>query len=118
MTRATALRSTLHYDVTIETVPKLRLATLPHRGDYQKIGASFERLFAWAGGLGLLRPGVRMIGIYYDDPDSKPLADELGGRDFNTVIGTVRFDQKGDLSQNPYRLFRYDGTRFVPDEAK
>ncbi|PRH86640.1 AraC family transcriptional regulator [Labrys okinawensis] len=75
MTRATALRSALHYDVTIETVPRLRLVTLPHRGDYQKIGASFERLFAWAGGHGLLRPGVRLIGIYYDDPDSKPVAD-------------------------------------------
>ncbi|MGO4339121.1 GyrI-like domain-containing protein [Labrys sp. KB_33_2] len=75
MTRATALREALHYNVAIEDIPKLRLVTLPHRGDYQKIGASFERLFAWAGGNGLLRSGARMIGIYYDDPDSKPLAE-------------------------------------------
>ncbi|QEN90771.1 helix-turn-helix domain-containing protein [Labrys sp. KNU-23] len=75
MTRATTLREALHYDVAIENVPKLRLVTLPHRGDYQKIGVSFERLFAWAGGLGLLGQGARMIGIYYDDPDSRPLAE-------------------------------------------
>lgn len=75
MTRASALRTALHYDVTIEDAPTVKLVTLPHRGDYQKIGTCFERLFAWAGGHGLLGPATRMIGIYYDDPDSKPLAE-------------------------------------------
>lgn len=37
---------------------------------------------------------------------------DLFGRDFATAIGTVRFDDKGDLTENPYRLFRFDGTRF------
>ncbi|HEY6633007.1 MAG TPA: branched-chain amino acid ABC transporter substrate-binding protein [Rhizobiaceae bacterium] len=37
---------------------------------------------------------------------------ELGGRDFATAIGTVAFDDKGDLTENPYRLFRYDGEKF------
>lgn len=45
----------------------------------------------------------------------KPI-DILAGYDFETAIGTVRFDTKGDLSQSPYRLFRYDGTRFVEVE--
>jgi branched-chain amino acid transport system substrate-binding protein len=36
----------------------------------------------------------------------------LSGRDFATSIGTVRFDDKGDLTENPYRLFRFDGTKF------
>ncbi len=43
-----------------------------------------------------------------------PLQDALAARDFATVIGPVRFDDKGDLTDNPYRLFRFDGTRFVP----
>jgi len=36
---------------------------------------------------------------------------------FATVLGPISFDAKGDLSGNPYRLFRYDGTRFVPLEG-
>ncbi|BAV44966.1 ABC-type branched-chain amino acid transport system, periplasmic component [Mesorhizobium loti] len=47
----------------------------------------------------------------------KPLADALTGHDFTTAIGPIRFDAKGDLSQSPYRVFRFDGTRFVPLES-
>ncbi|MEI9427409.1 branched-chain amino acid ABC transporter substrate-binding protein [Mesorhizobium sp. Cs1299R1N3] len=46
----------------------------------------------------------------------KPLTDALTGHDFTTAIGPVRFDAKGDLSQSAYRVFRFDGTRFVPLE--
>jgi branched-chain amino acid transport system substrate-binding protein len=45
------------------------------------------------------------------------MADALTGHDFTTAIGPVRFDGKGDLSQSPYRVFRFDGTRFVPLEG-
>ncbi|BCM19854.1 branched-chain amino acid ABC transporter substrate-binding protein [Mesorhizobium sp. J8] len=48
----------------------------------------------------------------------KPLGEALTGHDFATAIGTIRFDAKGDLSQNPFRLFRFDGTHFVPLEDK
>jgi branched-chain amino acid transport system substrate-binding protein len=44
----------------------------------------------------------------------KPLAQELTGQDFVTAIGPVRFDAKGDLEKNPYRIFRFDAGRFVP----
>lgn len=46
----------------------------------------------------------------------KPLAEALGAREFSTAIGPIRFDAKGDLSQSPYRVFRFDGARFVPAE--
>lgn len=46
------------------------------------------------------------------------LEEALTERDFQTAIGPVKFDGKGDLSQNPYRIFRYDGTRFVPMDIK
>jgi branched-chain amino acid transport system substrate-binding protein len=39
---------------------------------------------------------------------------DLSNRDFSTAIGTIRFDDKGDLTENPYRLFRFDGTTFDP----
>lgn len=46
-----------------------------------------------------------------------PLTEVLTGHDFTTAIGPIRFDAKGDLSQSPYRVFRFDGTRFVPLEG-
>ena len=49
--------------------------------------------------------------------DGKPLTEVLGDRDFPTAIGPIRFNEKGDLSQNPYRAFRFDGARFVPVET-
>lgn len=48
----------------------------------------------------------------------KPLAEALTGQDFTTAIGPVRFDQKGDLTQNPYRAYRFDGQRFLPLEGE
>ena len=41
----------------------------------------------------------------------------LTGQTFETVLGTIRFDEKGDLSENPYRAFRFDGSGFVPVET-
>jgi len=41
------------------------------------------------------------------------LADALAPGEFATAIGPVAFDEKGDLTRNPYALFRYDGARFV-----
>jgi branched-chain amino acid transport system substrate-binding protein len=46
------------------------------------------------------------------------LAEALKGHDFATAIGTIRFNGNGDLAQNPYRVFRFDGQRFVPLEEK
>lgn len=51
------------------------------------------------------------------ETSGKGLADALTGYDFNTAIGSLRFDDKGDLTQNLYRAFRFNGTRFVPAET-
>ena len=45
-----------------------------------------------------------------------PLADILSSETFDTAIGSVSFDGKGDLAKNPFRLLRHDGERFVPAE--
>lgn len=52
------------------------------------------------------------------EADGKPLATILSGQTFTTSIGPIAFDAKGDLTQNPYRAFRFDGTRFVPLEEQ
>ena len=35
---------------------------------------------------------------------------------FNTRAGSFRFNDKGDPTENPFRLLRYDGARFLPLE--
>lgn len=63
--------------VDIEQLPALRLATVPHIGPYNQIGAAFERLGAIAGGAGLFaHPGAMMVAAYQHDPDATPV-DEL-----------------------------------------
>jgi len=48
----------------------------------------------------------------------KPVAEVLSGETFATAIGPVKFDTKGDLGENPYRLFRFESGRFVPLETQ
>lgn len=48
----------------------------------------------------------------------KPVADMLAGQDFDSAIGTIRFDAKGDLVESPFRLFRFDGTSYLPAETQ
>ena len=62
--------------VTIEEMPALRVATVSHRGPYNRIAEAFQRLGGIAGSAGLLRDETMMLAIYYDDPETTP-ADEL-----------------------------------------
>lgn len=40
----------------------------------------------------------------------------LGAQEFQTIFGPVGFDDKGDRTDNPYRLYRYDGGVFIETE--
>jgi branched-chain amino acid transport system substrate-binding protein len=44
---------------------------------------------------------------------TQTVTEKLASGEFQTALGEIRFDPKGDLAENPYRLFRFDGTRFV-----
>lgn len=59
-------------DVSVKTLPAVRVAALEHRGDYHQIGDAFDRLAAWSAGKGFLAADTPSFGIYYDDPESKP----------------------------------------------
>jgi AraC family transcriptional regulator len=63
------------YQVEIISLPRLRVAAMEHRGDYQLAGRVFERLMAVAATTGLLTPDARSIGIFFDDPASVPEAE-------------------------------------------
>lgn len=60
------------YDVSIETLPDRRIASLPHTGDYMEIGKVFEQLSVLASNRGFWPDVQAMIGIYYDDPEATP----------------------------------------------
>jgi branched-chain amino acid transport system substrate-binding protein len=47
------------------------------------------------------------------ESSGQPVFDALGAREFQTALGKIRFDAKGDLAETPYRLFRYDGIKFA-----
>lgn len=48
--------------------------------------------------------------------ENTPVGEQLGNFAFDTSIGVIRFDEKGDLTANPFRLFIYDGTDFIEGE--
>ncbi|MGE0724832.1 MAG: GyrI-like domain-containing protein [Alphaproteobacteria bacterium] len=61
-------------DVTITDREPVTVVAIPHDGDYQAIGDTFDRLWAWACGHDLIGPATRSFGIYYDDPEAVPRA--------------------------------------------
>lgn len=63
-------------DVRIETYPARLAACARHVGPYEQVGGTFKRLFAWAGGAGILGPHTIVMGLSYDSPDDVP-ADAL-----------------------------------------
>jgi AraC family transcriptional regulator len=64
------IRETIMQHVEIRTLPRMQAVTIAHRGPYIEIGRAFETLFGTFGARNLLGPGLRMFGIYYDDPAS------------------------------------------------
>ncbi|BCH25526.1 ABC transporter substrate-binding protein [Mesorhizobium sp. L-8-3] len=62
---------------------------------------------------GYALPGYAAMQVAIAAAVSGDAAAALDIEEFRTAIGLVRFDDKGDLSTNPYRLFHFDGARFV-----
>lgn len=56
------------YPVTIQDLPAEKAIGVSHTGPYMQIGKAFETLFGQLGARGMIRPGLRMIGVYLDDP--------------------------------------------------
>ncbi|HEY4307340.1 MAG TPA: AraC family transcriptional regulator [Gemmatimonadaceae bacterium] len=60
-------------DVKIKQVEEQRVAAVRHNGPYNQIDEAFEKLGGIAGPAGLYDdPAVKMVGLYYDDPETTP----------------------------------------------
>src|SRR5688572_9976205 len=110
-----AMEATTTYEATIRTTPALRVAALAHRGEYQSIGSTFERLMAMAGGQGLLGPDTRTFGIYYDDPSATPVS---GLRSDACVAIPEGRTPAGDLRLHEIRGGRYATLLYVGPYAE
>lgn len=58
------------HDVEIRDLPDLRIAAAPHAGPYHEIGRAFQRVSAILTTRNLWPEAGRMVGVYYDDPQS------------------------------------------------
>lgn len=98
-------------EAEIRTLAPVTVAAVAHRGDYQEIGHAFERLQAWAGSAGLIGPGTRFFGVFYDDPASVP-KDRLTADACMTVpAGTVLPDgiRQLEIAGGRYATLRHQG---------
>ncbi len=59
-----------HPQVSIKQIEAFDVIALNHTGSYMNIGNAFEKLLGWVGMNGLFANTQKMVGIYYDDPDS------------------------------------------------
>lgn len=61
------------FDVTLRNIAPIKLVGVAHTGSYMSINQAFETLFRTLHARGLAKPGMRMIGVYLDDPDIVPV---------------------------------------------
>jgi AraC family transcriptional regulator len=59
-------------EVRMERMGPLRVAFMRHVGPYHEVSGTWQKLMAWAGRKGLMRPGMTMLGMSYDDPEVTP----------------------------------------------
>ena len=99
------------YEVSIQSVPAMRVATIAHRGSYMQIGQAFDALYGWLLTHNLVRSDSRAVGIYYDDPDAVPEA-QLRSRAGVIVDEAVSIEaplECAEIPAGPYAVLRYKG---------
>jgi len=60
------------YNVTIDNFPALRVATIPHEGDYMNVGSAFDKMFRNLDPATIDWSRNRTVGIFLDDPEAVP----------------------------------------------
>lgn len=106
-----AARTSTMHDVAIRTLPTLPAVTVAHRGSYMQIDKAFGTLYGWLATRGLLRPGMRMIGLYYDDPSAVP-EDQLRSRAGMVVDRRLPIEapvEYVDIAAGRYAVLRHKG---------
>lgn len=66
------IRGGLKMKIRIENIDPMRVAAVRHIGPYKECDEAWKKLCAWAGARGILKPGAKMMGVSYDDPEVTP----------------------------------------------
>ena len=59
-----------HKPVIVRHLPARQVVTLEHRGSYMHIGMAFDQLLGRLASKGLVRPGMRLLELFHDDPSA------------------------------------------------
>jgi len=57
------------FEVSVLHTEAVPVLAMEHRGSYVAIGRAFDLLFTRVATAGLARPGMRMLALFFDDPD-------------------------------------------------
>jgi AraC family transcriptional regulator len=99
------------YDVTIKTIPGLQALTIRHVGPYMQIGKAFDLLYGRLAARNLLSPGLRTVGIYYDDP-AAVAEQELRSRAGVVMTKPITIEpplEYADIAAGSYAVLRHKG---------
>jgi AraC family transcriptional regulator len=103
-------------DVKLLKLDPMDLLAVSHTGPYMKIGDAFYTLAQWLGERKVRTSGSRLVGIYYDDPNSveesklrsKAAVQLVHDRDVQVVAPVEKFQLRGGehamvLHSGPYQ---------------
>lgn len=98
-------------DVRIEELKPKRVAFVRNIGPYTEAGTAWQKLMAWAGPRGLIKPGEACLGICHDDPDVTP-ADKI--RYDACLPVDASFEAEGEvgvqeIAGSAYAIARHNG---------
>jgi AraC family transcriptional regulator len=99
------------FDIEIRTLPQTNLVGVPYKGPYLEINRAFEQLCGTLQARGQMRPDMRMIGVYLDDPDIVP-ASELRSYACVTAGAETQAEpplQRRVLDGGDYAVLRHKG---------
>lgn len=98
------------YPITIREMAPAKAVTVAHKGAYMEIGKAFGTLFAELPAQRLMRPGLKMVAIYYDDPALVPEADLRSRAGVISDAAALRAPlETAEICGGPYAVLRYTG---------
>lgn len=87
-------RGAAAFEISVRQTEALPVLAVEHRGSYMAIGRAFDLLFTRVAAAGLARPGMRMLALFFDDPD---LVSEASLRAQAAVAGCAEPDTECGL---------------------
>lgn len=99
------------YETVIAEMPATTIVAVDHRGSYMSIGKSFDLLFTTLAARNLLMPGLRMIGVYLDDPTRVPEPElrSLASVSMNGVMDVQPPLSTATIRGGSYAVLKYKG---------